>query len=616
MIAEWMLYSALCAIGLFAAAGVIERWLLGAGAQIRHVWTLAMILSLAIPAAAYWLAPRRTITISAAPSAALSPDELGVLTAAQPASGESAVAGPTYDRSLLKLVPTNRAATATWAAFSGVLAIYFIAGLAALGRMRRRWRTGDVCGVEVLISERTGPAVINPFSPQIVVPEWALAMERHQLGLMIRHEQEHRRAGDPQLLAFAQVALIAMPWNPALWWGVTRLRMAVELDCDGRVLRTADPRTYGDLLLEVARPRRGPRLVAAAAFAERAGGLERRIRAIASRRDRVTRGARAGAAVVGLAVIGVAWAAPHPTLSPRLMIAPSTRPPQSTQSPVPALENKKPSELVRAGPEPLETRKVERVSRGFLLPPAKIGEGAIVGVPRPAFSQLDSLIYDRLFTGVTLSADQEIAARLFLRSLSALQAKQDQALVASNVQSAIVRVRLTQERDSSLLSLVSTDADRDLLAARLTSTPMGGGRRGRSSNPTTEIPVGMQMGGPRSGGRGRVSGGDASRQAVPVFQVIDDVMFGILFNGISLSTDQEAAARSTLKTYREKIAQSIPEPTPFLLRLQGATSVVMRPESRDALMAILSNDADREVVGSRIVVEVLVVNRRPTPPAH
>lgn len=603
MIAEWMLYSALCAIGLVAAAAIVERWLLGAGAEVRHVWSVALLLSLAIPVGAYMLSPRKTITISSTPAAA---PIAGATSALSALPVEASPPIPSRDQSLRKFIPTDRLSVVAWMTLSGALAAYFIAGLIALIRMRHHWRPSDVCGVKVLVSERTGPAVVNPFWPQIVMPEWALAMDRYQLGLMIRHEQEHRRAGDPQLLALAQVALIAMPWNPALWWGVMRLGMAVELDCDARVLRTADPRTYGDLLLEVARPRRGPRLVAAAAFAERAGGLERRIRAIARRRDRATRGARAGAAIVGLVVVGIASVAPRPSLPPRIAILPPIVSASSPAVSPTALEKKKPAELVQVPAASPRTRKVERALQTPVTPSP---------VQPAAFSQLDSLIYDRLFTGVVLSPDQQMAARLFLSNLAAIQAKQDQTMIAANVQSAVARIRVNQERDSSLLALLATDADRDTLTARLSSVQMGGGRRGRSASPMTEVPIGA-MGGPRSGGRGRVGGNGASLQEVPVGTVIDDVLFGILFNGISLSAEQDATAHSVLKTYRQKIAATLPEPMPFQLRLQGTADVVMRPESRATLLAILSNDADRAVVDSRIIVEVRVVNRQIPPPSH
>ena len=60
MIAEWMLYCSLCALGLFAAAMVAERALIAAGGPVRHVWIGALALSLIIPVATYELAPRPT----------------------------------------------------------------------------------------------------------------------------------------------------------------------------------------------------------------------------------------------------------------------------------------------------------------------------------------------------------------------------------------------------------------------------------------------------------------------------------------------------------------------------------------------------------------------------
>ena len=124
------------------------------------------------------------------------------------------------------------------------------------------------------------------------------------------------------------------------------------------------------------------------------------------------------------------------------------------------------------------------------------------------------------------------------------------------------------------------------------------------------------MGGPRSGGRGRVAGAGGSPQEIPASGAVEDVLFGLLLNGISLTPEQDASAHSILRTYRQKIVASLPEPMPFQLRLQGTADVLMRPESRAALLAILSNDADRAVVDSRIAVEVRVVNRQPPPPSQ
>jgi TonB-dependent SusC/RagA subfamily outer membrane receptor len=71
--------------------------------------------------------------------------------------------------------------------------------------------------------------------------------------MILLHEREHRGARDPALLAWAVVLVALVPWNPALWWMLTRFHLAVEADCDGRVLsRGVLPGAYGSLLLDMA----------------------------------------------------------------------------------------------------------------------------------------------------------------------------------------------------------------------------------------------------------------------------------------------------------------------------------------------------------------------------
>ncbi len=73
-----------------------------------------------------------------------------------------------------------------------------------------------------------------------------------------------------------------MPWNLALWWQLRRLCLAVEMDCDNRVLSAlGDPNAYGELLLKVAEAgSRGPRLQPAFLGM---GMLERRLNALLAR---------------------------------------------------------------------------------------------------------------------------------------------------------------------------------------------------------------------------------------------------------------------------------------------------------------------------------------------
>jgi beta-lactamase regulating signal transducer with metallopeptidase domain len=68
-----------------------------------------------------------------------------------------------------------------------------------------------------------------------------------------------------------------MPWNLALWWQLRRLCLAIEMDCDNRVVaELGDATAYGELLLRIAQATsRGPRLQPA--FLGGMGSLERRL---------------------------------------------------------------------------------------------------------------------------------------------------------------------------------------------------------------------------------------------------------------------------------------------------------------------------------------------------
>jgi beta-lactamase regulating signal transducer with metallopeptidase domain len=280
MMAVWMLYATVSALGLGAAAALVERLLLRGRAPVRWAWVASVAASLTIPVVAFL----------GAPSIASSPTPAPIARVDQPLA-------------------------VAWSVLSTLAGVHVLGGLAALAVMRRRWRERDVLGVRVLVSERTGPALLGAIAPAIVVPEWTLAMDDSRLALVLRHELEHRHAGDGRLLAIAQLALVAMPWNLGLWWQLARLRAAVEMDCDARVLRDADPRTYGTLLLDLVQPTRGLDLLGVRAFADRAAQLDRRIRAM-TERGRVLRGARVLASCVALAATAIAWVAPRPAAQP------------------------------------------------------------------------------------------------------------------------------------------------------------------------------------------------------------------------------------------------------------------------------------------------------------
>ena len=93
-----------------------------------------------------------------------------------------------------------------------------------------------------------------------------------------------------------------------LWWQVARLRLAIEFDCDRRVLESGVARRdYAEALLAVGGRVSGP-LLAAAAFAERKPAVERRLRRmtepVARLRAPRTLGATGLAALAIILVLG------------------------------------------------------------------------------------------------------------------------------------------------------------------------------------------------------------------------------------------------------------------------------------------------------------------------
>jgi hypothetical protein len=155
----------------------------------------------------------------------------------------------------------------------GVSAVLILLGLANAWRVSqvvrrsRRTRGGPggptiVDGIPVVLTDSMGPATVGLWHTRVLLPRWALALPGAQRQYVVHHEDEHRSAHDAHLLFVASLTLILMPWNLALWWLLRRLRLAVEMDCDNRVVSAlGDPVAYGELLLKVAQAAsRGPRL--------------------------------------------------------------------------------------------------------------------------------------------------------------------------------------------------------------------------------------------------------------------------------------------------------------------------------------------------------------------
>jgi TonB family protein len=114
-----------------------------------------------------------------------------------------------------------------------------------------------------------------------VLPVWALDFDSGLRSLILSHEDEHRKSRDPLLLLAALAAVTVIPWNIALHWQLRRLRLAVEIDCDTRVLRAhPDANRYSRLLVAIAQLQSSMRASALVPMLGTTSDLERRILAM------------------------------------------------------------------------------------------------------------------------------------------------------------------------------------------------------------------------------------------------------------------------------------------------------------------------------------------------
>lgn len=182
----------------------------------------------------------------------------------------------------------------------------------ALRRTRRdRSNVTHLDGVPVLATDSLGPATFGVFRARVLIPRWVLAMPRDQQQYIVRHEDEHRKANDARLLFLASLMLIVTPWNIALWWQLRRLSLAVELDCDHRVVNAlGNADKYGELLLTIAEAAtRGPRLQPG--FVGGMGSLERRLTTLVAP-PQISRFMRLALPAVAIALLIAVLSAPHP----------------------------------------------------------------------------------------------------------------------------------------------------------------------------------------------------------------------------------------------------------------------------------------------------------------
>jgi biopolymer transport protein ExbD len=263
----WMVYAMAVGLLLAPAAWLLERGLGRVGAPTRWVWAGSLILCVVLPAVSPLGGPSgrdEVVTISVAVDGLIAAAPSGPTPAAAPPRGIDVLTAAVgwWRAEIDRLLAT--AATEVvdgrpivgwwlaiwWASASLILAALLLSGMIGLSRRASGWPRQAHLGREVRLAPRLGPATLGLLHPEIVLPRWAAALPTPRLELILAHEEEHVRARDPLLLAFGLACIVACPWNPFLWWQHRRLKDAVEVDCDRRVLRRgAAAPSYGDLLL-------------------------------------------------------------------------------------------------------------------------------------------------------------------------------------------------------------------------------------------------------------------------------------------------------------------------------------------------------------------------------
>lgn len=196
-----------------------------------------------------------------------------------------------------------------WLVSLGALFAWGLANTWRVSQISRNRHT-IVEGVEVILTDSIGPATIGVWRSRVVIPQWVLGLPGVQRQYVVRHEEEHRTAHDARLLCAFSILVCLTPWNLPLWWQLHRLRLAVEMDCDSRVVSAlGGPHSYGELLFKVAEASsRGPRLQPAFLGA---GMLERRLTALLAPSPRRIL-ARVLAPALAIALVYVMVSVPHP----------------------------------------------------------------------------------------------------------------------------------------------------------------------------------------------------------------------------------------------------------------------------------------------------------------
>lgn len=311
MIAYTMLYTFVAGLPILLAAVAVSAVLRRYGRSERGVWLVALVLAFALPVVSLL---RLGTAAAVDPGTPLATGVIGLPEVVSIPIEPSGL-GLGLDEILLL----------SWLAVSAFLVLRWAVGSYRLMRVGRAWRSMTLDGVPVWLTEDLGPAVSGVILPRLLVPSWMLSMPWAQRSLVLLHEQEHIRAWDPMLMALARIVRTLAPWNPVVWVLSSRLLLAIELDCDRRVLRhRPDVATYGHTLLNVS-SRDSGRLVAVATFAESEAPLRSRILAMTTPSRTISAVGLFTSATIGALLLVGACEVPVPAVTEPVAVEASPR---------------------------------------------------------------------------------------------------------------------------------------------------------------------------------------------------------------------------------------------------------------------------------------------------
>ena len=300
----WMLYIVVVSLLLSGATLAAERVALLRRAPTRWLWLTAIVASLLIPAAIASISiqlPRIPNVVSPALSQKIVVLRQTTSSALSPSLWLDAGAPQ-----LSTLPHLDTLLQRAWVTASATLLLILLASGTHLYWRKRRWERGTIAGIPVYIAEHAGPAVVGLLRPRILVPRWLTEAPAAVQDHVIAHERAHLQGHDTRLLTAALFLLVCMPWNPLLWWQLQRLRYAIEVDCDARVLEAGhEVSSYGETLIAVCQRQSGY-IGAVAGMSESRSFLEERIKIMMHKPAKWWRAAAVACGCLSFGLVAVA----------------------------------------------------------------------------------------------------------------------------------------------------------------------------------------------------------------------------------------------------------------------------------------------------------------------